>query len=102
MFVWKHCVDLVSIMKIMHAGHILHHDIHPGNFIHHSGRFYIVDFGLSSVMGCQFKVARVYGRLNYLPPEIFKKEQYTYTEASEIHCLGTLIWQIITGVPLRG
>ncbi|RUS21062.1 autophagy-related protein 13-domain-containing protein [Endogone sp. FLAS-F59071] len=101
--VWRICNELLSHLINMHEAHILHHDLHPGNVVLDNNEMVtvrLIDIGLGKVIGSKLKVKGIYGRLDYLPPEQFRSE--TYTEASEIYCLGTLMWQTITGVPPRG
>ena len=62
----------------------------------------LIDVGLSrAVEDAQFTEG-AYGRLEYLPPESFKDKKGTYTQKSDIYCLGTLLWQLIVGIPPRG
>lgn len=101
--VWRICNELLSHLINMHEAHILHHDLHPGNVVLDHNEMVtvrLIDIGLGKVIGSKLKVDGIYGRLDYLPPEQFRSEPYT--EASEIYCLGTLMWQTITGVPPRG
>lgn len=101
--VWRICHELLSHLINMHEANILHRDLHPGNIVlDHSemAAVHLIDIGLGAVIGSKRESMGIYGRLDYLPPEQFR--QQPYTEASEIYCLGTLMWQTITGVPPRG
>ena len=77
-----------------------HQDLHPGNVVLHRNKIIIlIDVGISQAVEEAHSEDGVYGRLEYLPPEVFRKEQYT--PKSDVYCLGTLLWRLITGVPPR-
>ncbi|RUS14730.1 kinase-like domain-containing protein [Endogone sp. FLAS-F59071] len=85
----------------IHRMGVLHQDLHPGNIVYVKGVPQFIDTGLSTLRTQHSKTKRgVFGRLAYLPPEIFKGQPYT--TSSEVYCLGTLFWQMVTGVPPRG
>ncbi|RUO95879.1 kinase-like domain-containing protein [Jimgerdemannia flammicorona] len=88
-----------SLAEIHRAG-IIHRNLHPGNVVMHRGVPYLIDTGLAAHVVRSKGKQGVYGRLAYLPPEVF--EGKPYTQSSDVYCLGTIFWQLITGVPPRG
>lgn len=107
-YFWKnvHAMAKQLAHKIthMHKLGILHYDLHPGNVVIHRSRpcdvLCIIDIGLGAVIEKSQQSQGAYGRLKYLPPESFRKEPYT--TASDVYCLGTLIWELIVGAPPQG
>ncbi|RUS29268.1 kinase-like domain-containing protein [Jimgerdemannia flammicorona] len=99
---------LTQNLYSLHYVGLMHHDLHPSNVVFPDRTTRIIDVGLAKVIansttndnddpndprGC-------YGRLAYFPPECFSGEPYT--TASDIYCLGTILWQIVSHVPPRG
>ncbi|RUS14562.1 kinase-like domain-containing protein [Endogone sp. FLAS-F59071] len=78
---------------------LLHQDLHPGNIVFDNGTPRIIDVGLSRIIEVEEQNDSVYGRKAYLPPEYFVGGQYT--QKSEIYCLGTILWQLVSGVAPR-
>lgn len=92
---------LALYLNKIHRMGVLHQDLHPGNIVYVKGVPLFIDTGLSTLRNHHSKTKRgAFGRLAYLPPEIFKGQPYT--TSSEVYCLGTLFWQMVTGVPPRG
>lgn len=78
---------------------LLHQDLHPGNIVFDNGTPRIIDVGLSRIIEVEKQSDTVYGRMAYLPPEYFVGGEYT--QKSEIYCLGTILWQLVSGVAPR-
>lgn len=100
--VLRHCKEIADCLDFMHQLNVLHQDLHPGNIVFcknnfNEDEFRLIDIGLAVPIGRTFAARGVYGRLPYMPPEIFQGQQYT--EKSDVYCLATLMWQFITGVP---
>lgn len=95
---------LAERLATLHGLSFTHGDLHPGNVVfikvEHVNSPYLIDVGLSRSVENGQGERGVYGRRDYLPPEIFQGA--SYTQASDIYCFGTLLWQSITGVPPRG
>ncbi|RUS18833.1 kinase-like domain-containing protein [Endogone sp. FLAS-F59071] len=70
----------------------MHQNLHPSNVVMIKGapRFININLGIVSEES----------QHNYLPPEFYQNQPYT--TASDIYCLGTLMWQLITGTAPRG
>ncbi|RUS30590.1 kinase-like domain-containing protein [Jimgerdemannia flammicorona] len=84
----------------LHQLDIVHNNIHPGNVVFGLDvSVGIVDLRLSRAIIESHKEPGVYGRLEYFPPEVFAGEPLT--KASDVYCLGSLMWQLVTGVPPR-
>lgn len=100
---WKEiaqaCFMLARRLHLIHKMGILHGDLHPGNviFLRREGPVYI-DVGLCTIRNGLGKPGGFYGCPEYFPPEVFKRP---YFSLSEVYCLGTLFWQLVTGVPPR-
>ncbi|RUP51005.1 kinase-like domain-containing protein [Jimgerdemannia flammicorona] len=89
---------IAKALEEIHKLGFLHHDLHPGNVVFLSLKYPIlIDIGLAQAIEDAQDESGAYGRLDYLPPEVF--DDKPYTTASDIYCLGTVIWQLITGVP---
>ena len=99
--VLTYAILLARRLVNLHEMGIEHRDLHPGNVVFHiSHGVFLIDVGLSQAIENTYSNNGVYGRLAYFPPEIFLGKQYT--QKSDIYCLGTLIWQLVVGVPPRG
>ncbi|RUS16532.1 kinase-like domain-containing protein [Endogone sp. FLAS-F59071] len=96
--------QLAHKLAHMHKLGILHYDLHPGNVVIHRSRpcdvLCIIDIGLGAVIEKSQQSQGAYGRPKYLPPESFRNKPYT--TASDVYCLGTLIWELIIGAPPQG
>lgn len=95
------CLKLATRLHLIHRDQVLHQDLHPGNVVFMPGKSdpVFIDVGLSTVKGAPKEQKGMYGRPRYFPPEVFKNQDYN--AFSEVYCLGTLMWQIVTGVPPR-
>lgn len=104
------CDNLARI----HSISLTHQNLHPANIVfwsrHHESSIHessistIIDIGLAKVISNSFGNGTdndngIYGRLSYFPPEIFRGN--SYTSASDVYCLGTILWQLVSHVPPR-
>ena len=96
-----YATKITSRLTSLHEMGFCHKDLHAGNIVFH--KFHtalLIDVGLSRGVEEAHSEEGVYGRTEYLPPEIFENKEYT--QKSDIYCLGTLLWQLIVGVPPQG
>ncbi|RUP48180.1 hypothetical protein BC936DRAFT_144862 [Jimgerdemannia flammicorona] len=99
-----------TALASLHLIGVTHNDLHPGNIVYTKrddpSTLYFIDIGLGKVIPDKDDPNDdgdddvCYGRLPYLPPECFKGK--LYTAASDVYCLGTILWQLISHVPPRG
>ncbi|RUS14917.1 hypothetical protein BC937DRAFT_93162 [Endogone sp. FLAS-F59071] len=100
---WNRVIDvafeLTRRLQTMHTCGIIHQDLHPGNivFINEFPRF--IDIGLGKAVEGWVDDKSTYGRPWYHPPEVLQRKPYT--KESDIYCLATLLWQLVSGVPPR-
>jgi len=98
-----YATKLSSRLAHLHDMGFSHSDLHPGNVVFDKkSTTFLIDVGLSRAVEDAQSTDGVYGRLEYLPPESFKDKKGAYTQKSDIYCLGTLLWQLIVGIPPRG
>ncbi|RUS22365.1 kinase-like domain-containing protein [Endogone sp. FLAS-F59071] len=91
----------------IHSISLTHQNLHPANIVFWSRSHdsTIIDIGLAKIIANSFGGGTdndngIYGRLSYFPPEIFRGNPYT--SASDVYCLGTILWQLVSHVPPRG
>src|SRR3954465_11452920 len=96
----NHAYWLTISLCDIHSQKCTHYDLHPGNvaFLDHLERVALLDLGMSRLVNDIQHESGVYGRLDYLPPEAFQDTQQ-FTQAYDVYCLGTLLWQLVTKVP---
>ncbi|RUS13590.1 kinase-like domain-containing protein [Endogone sp. FLAS-F59071] len=95
--------DLAEKLAKIHKMGFLHNDLHPGNVVYlwpHDP--HLIDIALGSSIEEEGEPKGYYGRLEYLPPEIYIGGNKARVQASDVYCFATLIWQMVTGVPPRG
>ncbi|EPE28050.1 Protein kinase-like (PK-like) [Glarea lozoyensis ATCC 20868] len=95
---WKasqYIAQMTSALKHLHKKHVMHRDIKPENIllgIH--GEIKISDFGWSVHAPGNRRKTQC-GTMDYLPPEIVKREWYT--EKVDLWALGVLMYELLTG-----
>jgi WD40 repeat protein/predicted Ser/Thr protein kinase len=86
-----------------HERHVLHRDLKPSNVLVDSlGRPHITDFGLAKQDADNAELTvtgQVLGSPNYMPPEQAEPTRGPVTEASDIHALGAILYQLLTARP---
>ena len=88
--------DVARGLGKAHARGIVHRDIKPGNiFITEDGQVKILDFGLAVL--ARSSAAGVGGTILYMSPEQIRGEGVD--TRTDIWSLGTVIYEMITGVP---
>lgn len=97
----RHALNIARALAIIHELDLVHNDLHPGNVVYDRGSDtpFIIDIGLGAALGRSQAETGFYGRLEYLPPEVFRGE--SCTQKSDVYCFGTLMWTLVTGVTPR-
>jgi tetratricopeptide (TPR) repeat protein len=89
-----------------HAQGIIHRDLKPGNILlDPQGRAYVTDFGLARDMTATAKLTQsgeVMGTPAYMAPEQALGQGELIGEATDIHALGVILYEMLTGRPPYG
>eukprot|EP00002_Diphylleia_rotans_P026179 TRINITY_DN5207_c0_g2_i1.p1 TRINITY_DN5207_c0_g2~~TRINITY_DN5207_c0_g2_i1.p1 ORF type:complete len:530 (-),score=112.49 TRINITY_DN5207_c0_g2_i1:283-1872(-) len=89
--------SLASALKYCHDKHVIHRDIKPENLLLGAkGELKIADFGWS-VHAPNSRRRTFCGTVDYMPPEIIKKEPYD--EKVDLWSLGVLTYEFLVGRP---
>lgn len=91
---------LADALAFLHNSGFVHQNLHPSNVVIYKDSPHLINIGLAAAIEKTHGGPKHYGRFNYLPPEFLEGRPYTLE--SDVYCLGTLIWQLVTGVPPRG
>jgi serine/threonine protein kinase len=95
-----YAAQIVSGLEYLHSHGIIYRDLKPENLLLSAeGNIIMTDFGLSKE-GLQAKDSRTAtfcGTPEYLAPEVIKGEEYT--KAIDWWSVGTLIYEMLTGLP---
>lgn len=109
---WREIIDIARDIAdriyLLHKYGLMHNDLHAGNVVFRTKTYAageglfarLIDVGLSTAVGSRQDDGGVYGRMAYLPPEMFIGK--TYTTKSDVYCFGILLWQLVVGVPPDG
>jgi predicted Ser/Thr protein kinase/tetratricopeptide (TPR) repeat protein len=89
-----------------HEKGIIHRDLKPGNIlIDPAGRAYVTDFGLARDMAQAAGLTRtgeVMGTPAYMAPEQARGQGDLIGEATDVHALGAILYEMLTGRPPYG
>ncbi|RUS22860.1 hypothetical protein BC937DRAFT_86227 [Endogone sp. FLAS-F59071] len=105
---WRMAVGLEASV---HQAGLVHGDLHGGNIVFTYGSTAgarrlvprIIDVGLSRAVGRIYTSEETLGNPAYVPPEHFTEGIACKTKPSyDVYCFGTLMWQLVAGVPPRG
>jgi len=95
-----YAAEIVAGMQYLHKAGVIYRDLKPENLLlNYKGHIVMTDFGLSKE-GLHAKDARTAtfcGTPEYLAPEIIKGDDYT--KAIDWWSVGTLIYEMLTGLP---
>jgi len=95
-----YAAEIISGMQYLHEAGVIYRDLKPENLLlDYRGHIVMTDFGLSKE-GLFLNEARTgtfCGTPEYLAPEIIKGEDYT--KAIDWWSVGTLIFEMLTGLP---
>eukprot|EP01126_Amoeba_proteus_P040490 TRINITY_DN431_c0_g2_i9.p1 TRINITY_DN431_c0_g2~~TRINITY_DN431_c0_g2_i9.p1 ORF type:complete len:293 (+),score=61.87 TRINITY_DN431_c0_g2_i9:800-1678(+) len=92
--------QIVAGMEYLHGLGIIYRDLKPENLLLSSeGNIVMTDFGLSKegLQASDARTATFCGTPEYLAPEVIKGEDYT--KAIDWWSVGTLIYEMLTGLP---
>ena len=97
--------EIGDAVAFAHANLIVHRDLKPGNIlVDAQGRAMLLDFGIAKLIGDGSEATLATGALmtpEYAAPE--QLEQAPVTIATDIHALGLLLCELLTGAtPWRG
>jgi tetratricopeptide (TPR) repeat protein/predicted Ser/Thr protein kinase len=84
-----------------HEQGIIHRDLKPGNIlIDRLGRAYVTDFGLSRDLTCDSALTHpgeIVGTPAYMAPEQASGRAELVGEATDVHALGAILYEMLTG-----
>jgi predicted Ser/Thr protein kinase/tetratricopeptide (TPR) repeat protein len=93
-------------VRYAHAQGIIHRDLKPANILlDPQGHAYVTDFGLARDMTQTSKLTRsgeVMGTPAYMAPEQALGESHLIGEATDVHALGVILYEMLTGQPPYG
>jgi len=96
--IWKQAAEAV---QHAHAQGIIHRDLKPGNvLVDAQGNAYVTDFGLARDMTQSSQLTRsgeVMGTPAYMAPEQALGQLDRIGEATDVHALGVLLYEMLTG-----
>eukprot|EP00002_Diphylleia_rotans_P028532 TRINITY_DN5764_c0_g2_i3.p1 TRINITY_DN5764_c0_g2~~TRINITY_DN5764_c0_g2_i3.p1 ORF type:complete len:326 (-),score=64.84 TRINITY_DN5764_c0_g2_i3:1499-2476(-) len=94
-----YAAEIVLGLEHLHDNGVIYRDLKPENILlDDAGHVRLTDFGLSKLTDSDSSTAKTFcGTPEYLAPEILKGDPYTY--AVDWWCLGTLIFEMLVGLP---
>ena len=96
-------IDLTNILGCIHAAHIIHKDINPGNIILNpdTGVVKIIDFGIATQFNCTNPTFKSHygleGTLAYLSPEQTGRMNRLLDYRTDFYSLGATFYELLTG-----
>lgn len=101
--VWRYAVQILQGLKALHDKKIIHRDIKPGNvFVSGDlGTLKLGDLNVSKIMREREMTQTVIGTPYYLPPEIWKNQEYDYR--CDVYSFGCVLYEVAAlRVPFQG
>lgn len=87
-------IDICSALELFAHNSMTHNDVKPGNiFIDNNGKYKLGDFGIACSVGSSDLVT--FGTLNYVSPEVIKKEQTSLS--TDLYSLGLVMYKLLCG-----
>jgi predicted Ser/Thr protein kinase len=98
--------QVAGAVQHAHKQGIIHRDLKPGNvLIDRSGRVFVTDFGLArdlSQAAHLTETGELLGTPQYMAPEQARGQTELIGEATDIHALGMLLFEMLAGRPAFG
>ncbi len=95
--------QIASAVQHAHRHGIVHRDLKPANILlNQQGEAFVTDFGLARQMhqdSSLTQTGEVLGTPQYMAPEQARGETAQVGEATDIHALGLLLYEMLTGRP---
>lgn len=103
-----YAAELVIALGYLHARGIVHRDVKPSNvLVDRHGHVALCDFGIATITKAATKGRRASqlrrhdsfaGTIEYMAPELLRKDTVGYTAGVDWWALGVLCYEIVTGV----
>jgi serine/threonine protein kinase len=101
----KYLRQIASALSAVHAKHVLHRDLKPGNvMLRNNGSIALIDFGLAKRARLESAITdkgEIFGTPYYMSPE--QGHGSKVDERSDIYSLGIIFFELLTGEkPFKG
>ncbi len=95
--------QIAEAVQHAHRQGIVHRDLKPGNvLVDKSGHVFVTDFGLARNVAQESSITQtgeLLGTPQYMSPEQARGDSAAVGEATDIHALGLLLFEMLTGRP---
>jgi eukaryotic-like serine/threonine-protein kinase len=95
-------LQLARAVEYLHSRGIVHRDLKPGNVLLADSIPKITDFGLAKLLSEDSAITRsgvIAGTPSYMSPEQARGESRSVGPAADIHALGAILYEMLTGRP---